>query len=251
MASPASPRAQGMQRPSSLANRHAGLRVDANDRRRKAMRQQRRNPADRARLALDIVEREIAFGRRIEFENLRNRKARLKGFPDIAAQAVAAGQPKPMSRLRIPMAAPSEDSGRARRYTGTACNPSARYRARSRLRKTCPRAPPRRPRSACCRARRCRRRCDRPAGNRTAGLRAKLGQPGKPAAPVQDAAVADAGGLRQAGGARGVDQQRAIVDGDAAPLGRRQRAAVQSDRAPRRCWLRCCGRRGSRFSARG
>ncbi len=40
--------------------------------------------------------------------------------------------------------------------------------------------------------------------------------------------MADAGGLRQAGGAGGVDQQRAVVDGDGAPLGRRQRAAVHS-----------------------
>ena len=61
------------------------------------MRQQRRNAADRARLALDIVEREIAFGRRVEFQDLRNGKARLERFPDVAAQAVAAGEPQPMA----------------------------------------------------------------------------------------------------------------------------------------------------------
>src|SRR4029077_21223118 len=44
------------------ASGDTGLAVDANDRRRKTMRQQRRNPADRARLALHVVEREIAFG---------------------------------------------------------------------------------------------------------------------------------------------------------------------------------------------
>src|ERR1700692_1412879 len=70
------------------ANRRAGIHVDADDRGWKAMRQQRRNPADRARLALDIVEREIALGCGIEFEDLRNRKACLKRLPDIAAQAV-------------------------------------------------------------------------------------------------------------------------------------------------------------------
>ena len=65
------------------------------------MRQQRRNPANRAGLALDIVEREIAFGRRIEFKDARNRETRLKGFPDIAAQAVAADQPQPMLVLEF------------------------------------------------------------------------------------------------------------------------------------------------------
>ena len=45
-------------------------------------------------------------------------------------------------------------------------------------------------------------------------IRRRAGQAGEPAAPVQDAPMADAGGLRQAGGARRVDQQRAIVDGD-------------------------------------
>src|SRR5487761_2467996 len=82
-------------------NRHAKLRIDANDRRRKAMRQQRWNSADRARPAFDIVEREIAFGRRVKFEELRNRKPCLKGFPDIAAQAVAAGEPKPVPGLEF------------------------------------------------------------------------------------------------------------------------------------------------------
>ncbi len=60
------------------------------------MRQQRRNPADRARLALDIVQREIALGRRVELEYSGNRKARLKGLPDISAQTIAASEPKPM-----------------------------------------------------------------------------------------------------------------------------------------------------------
>ena len=40
--------------------------------------------------------------------------------------------------------------------------------------------------------------------------------------------MADAGGLRQTGGARSVDQQRAVVDGDAASLVRRQRTSIHS-----------------------
>src|SRR6202030_364358 len=77
------------------ANGHALLRVETNDRRRKTMCQQRRNSTDRSRSALHIVEREIAFGGRVKLQDLRNRKTRLKGFPHIAAQTVAAGQPKP------------------------------------------------------------------------------------------------------------------------------------------------------------
>ena len=60
------------------------------------MREQRRNAADRARLALDVIEREIAFGRCIKFEDARDREARLEFFPDVAAQAVAAGKPQPV-----------------------------------------------------------------------------------------------------------------------------------------------------------
>ena len=58
-------------------------------------------------------------------------------------------------------------------------------------------------------------------------VRRRAGEACEPAAPVEDAAMADAGGLRQARGARGIDQQRAIVDGDVAPFGRRQRTAVE------------------------
>src|SRR5262249_6341123 len=69
------------------------------DRRRKTMREQWRNAADRADLSLDIVEREIALGRRIEFENPWNRKACLERLPDIAAQAIAARHPQPVLAL--------------------------------------------------------------------------------------------------------------------------------------------------------
>src|SRR5579863_8760142 len=65
------------------------------------MREKRRDAADGARLSLDVVEREVAFGRRIEFENLRDRKPRLKILPDVAAQAVAANQTQPVPRLEF------------------------------------------------------------------------------------------------------------------------------------------------------
>src|ERR1051326_5431207 len=59
----------------------AGINLD--DRGRKAMRQQRRDAADRTGFALDVVEREIAFGRRIEFEDLRDREPRPEFLPDV------------------------------------------------------------------------------------------------------------------------------------------------------------------------
>src|ERR1700761_364357 len=85
----------------AIADRRSRLRIDANDRRGKPMRQKRRNAPDRARFALDIVEREISFGRRVKFQDLRNRKSRLKIFPDVAAQAVAARESKPMPPLEF------------------------------------------------------------------------------------------------------------------------------------------------------
>src|ERR1700760_1492835 len=65
------------------------------------MREQRGDSADRAGLALDIVEREIAFGRRIEFEDPRDRNPRLELLPDVAAQTVAAGEPQPMLAFEL------------------------------------------------------------------------------------------------------------------------------------------------------
>ncbi|MGY4348186.1 hypothetical protein ACVWXM_004653 [Bradyrhizobium sp. GM7.3] len=49
------------------------------------MRKQRRNAADRAGLALDVEQREIAFRRRVEFEDARNGETRLKIVPDVTA----------------------------------------------------------------------------------------------------------------------------------------------------------------------
>ncbi len=58
-------------------------------------------------------------------------------------------------------------------------------------------------------------------------VRRRAGEACEPAAPVENAAMADARGLGQARGARGIDQKRAVVDGDVAALGRRQRIAVE------------------------
>ena len=52
-------------------------------------------------------------------------------------------------------------------------------------------------------------------------------QTGKPTAPIEYAAMADACRLRQPGRAGGIDQECAIVDGGLAPLGGRERSRVE------------------------
>ena len=54
------------------------------------MREERRHAADGAGLALDIVQRDVAFGRRIELKDARYAEARLEFLPDVGAQSVAA-----------------------------------------------------------------------------------------------------------------------------------------------------------------
>src|SRR5215469_5796503 len=56
------------------------------------MGEERRRTADRARLALDVEQRDVALGRRVELEDARNAKARLELPPHVEAQPVAAGE---------------------------------------------------------------------------------------------------------------------------------------------------------------
>ena len=53
-------------------------RVELHERHRKAMREKGRHAADRAGLALDVVERDVALGRGVEFEDARNGEAFLE-----------------------------------------------------------------------------------------------------------------------------------------------------------------------------
>src|SRR3984957_371400 len=78
------------------SDRNAGIHVDPNYRRREPMGQEWWNAADRTRLSLNVVKREITFGSGIELQYLRHRKTRLECLPNIAPQSVAARQPKPM-----------------------------------------------------------------------------------------------------------------------------------------------------------
>jgi hypothetical protein len=201
--------------------------VELHDDSRKAMREQRRNPADRSRFSLDIVERKITLGRRVEFKHSRDRKARLKCFPDIAAQAIAAGEPQPMRGLEFgwrrlqEITAELADILKQRAIEARDVVPELAHREFLREHDGGSRA-----QHAAGRDDTADGMIDRQAIVQTIVGR-RIGQSGEPIAPILDAAMADAGGLWQVSGARGVDQQRAVADADLAPLGRRQRASIQ------------------------
>ena len=192
------------------------------------MRQQRRNPADRAGLSFDIEQRKIAFRRGIEFEDMRNREPLRERLPDVAAQSVAEGQPQPCLRLELgrrrlqKVAAELADILEERAIETHDVVPEVRSRRIS------PRSRPNRPRAACCRARRRRptRMMERQAIVEPV-VDGCVRQPGKPSAPAENAAMADVRRLRQPRGARGVDEERTFIDRDVAAFGGGQRARVR------------------------
>src|SRR5208337_3268195 len=64
-----------------------------------SMRQIRWNAANRARLSLNVEERNAAFGCCIEFEDPRNPKPLFEFVPNVGRQSVAAGHPDAMANL--------------------------------------------------------------------------------------------------------------------------------------------------------
>ena len=66
--------------PSASRARLAGRDVELQQRNGESVREKRRDPADRARLAFAVVQRKIAFGGRVIFEDPRDAKAALKVF---------------------------------------------------------------------------------------------------------------------------------------------------------------------------
>jgi len=83
------------------AERNTALGVVSHDGDGKTMGEERRDAADRAWFSLDVEQREIAFGGRIKFQDCGKRKARLESFPDVATQAVAAGEPDPVPAIEF------------------------------------------------------------------------------------------------------------------------------------------------------
>ena len=88
--SPGSFGSQRTQKPVGVAHRLLLLDVVAHHRDRKAMRDEPRHAADRARLALEIEDVHVAFGRAVELEDQRDAEAVLELVPQIGPQPVAA-----------------------------------------------------------------------------------------------------------------------------------------------------------------
>src|SRR5205807_384300 len=67
--------------------------------RRETMGEKWRHAPDGTGLSLDVEQRNVALGRRIELDDAGNAKARLEFVPHVGPQPVAAAQPEPMRGL--------------------------------------------------------------------------------------------------------------------------------------------------------
>src|SRR5580704_19213314 len=73
-----------------LADRFERRGIGFHQRQRKAMGEKRWHAADGADFAFDIVERDVAFSRGVEFQDLRDSEPVLEFLPNIGTQPVAA-----------------------------------------------------------------------------------------------------------------------------------------------------------------
>ena len=167
---------------------------------------------DGADLALDIVERDRALGRGVEFEDARHAEAIAEMLPDIGPQAIAGADAQPVPALirvrwgcgeiaaefadiledgaaRLGDIAPEaagrelladDDRAAAEQYAARRHDPADTVIERQAI--------------------------------IHAVVRTRVDQPGEPVRPHHDAVVADARGLGQACRAGGVDQQRLVAD---------------------------------------
>ena len=101
-----------MQKPlsGSRAGRARGG-IEFHQRQREAVGKEGRNAADGADLALDVVERNVAFSGGIEFQDARNLETRLEFLPDVRLQTIAAAQPDAMRLLARTMRRVEEIAG--------------------------------------------------------------------------------------------------------------------------------------------
>ena len=82
-----------------VAHRLLALHVEAHDLGREARGDPPGQASDRAFLAVEIEQRDVAFGRGVELDDLRDVEAPLELRPDVGPQAVAAGKPQPVRAL--------------------------------------------------------------------------------------------------------------------------------------------------------
>ncbi len=186
------------------------------------------NAADRAFLAVPIEQGHVAFGCGVEFHDFRDRKALLEFRPDIRPQAVAADETELVGALlrvrrRIDeVAAELADILQERALPAHHVVPEFAHREaladddRAAIQQQCS------------------------GGEQTAGgvierqaivhavARTRVHDGGEGMRREHQAVVVDIGGLRQAGGARRVDEERAILDGQRPPLAAREPLARES-----------------------
>ena len=106
MTSPGSSTSHSMQKPCRSRTGCWLFDVETHDLGRETAGDEPRQPADRAFLALEIEQRDVAFGRGIEFDDLRDLEPLLEFRPDVGPQPVAAGQAQADAR------APSDAAAR-------------------------------------------------------------------------------------------------------------------------------------------
>src|SRR6516165_1546368 len=191
------------------------------------MRQERRNPSDRARTALAVVEREVALGRGVVLEDLRDAEALLEFPPDVRPQPVAAREAQGVSRLLLPRRVAEEitaqlaDVLEQRAALGDQVLPeTTRREALAQYYRAA--------------ADECGAGRDDTADaviHRQAVVHAVRGlhvdQPREPVAPLHEAEVTDVGRLREPRGSGGVDAQRAICERGHTPFAVAERVTGQ------------------------
>ena len=211
-----------------VAQWRAGFRVELDERQREAMGEKGRNAADGADFAFDIVQRKIAFGRRVEFQYPRNCESGLELLPDVGTQSVAAADAEAMRALARMFRCVEQITGEFADILHQGAVPIADVVPELMRGEFLPDQH----RAAAHQQRTGRHHAADAVIHRQAIIHAILRpgvhQAGEPEAPLQQPPVADIGGLGQAGGAGRVDQQRAVGDRHRAMLARRQRLGRES-----------------------
>ena len=163
------------------------------------------------------------------------RKRSLNAFQTSGRKPVAAGEPDPMLALARMRRRLHQIAAELADILEQRAVEARRRRPRIAARRTSPGSAPSRRSPAALRSPRCRRRCDTSAGNHTSGRSGAYPSCRRTMAPLQQALMADIGGLGQPGGAGRVDVERPILDGDRAQLGRRSAARRIGARWRGRC----------------
>ena len=226
-ASPISPSAQRLQKPSAARAGNWEFMVEAHERDRVAQREIRRDTADRADLAFDVVEPDIAFRRSIKFEDAERSES-----IQISARQTSSESPLPIAirslmslllgadRRGDEIAAEFADILKRRAFPARDIVPKAARRKALGDRDRTAENQGRADRDDAADAVMHRQAIVEPVG------RGQASKAGKPMAPDDEPAMTDLGGLRQTGRSRSENPQRAIGERDRSLLALRERLAA-------------------------